>query len=132
MTMLQFVDCNILNISLEAVSIFWDYLHLLHYRHIIKSLGNLIQVQLVLQREFVRVFPHLDDHDLGMYGELGVLLGGKELFVEFLAISPSGEFRTAIDFHQQAIHQPLAGNLRFHTILHKIDAYYGCSMPKIQ
>ena len=70
-----------------------NLLHLPHNRQIIKSLGYLIQLQFVPEREYEKVLPHLCNHDPGMDGRLGVLLGGKEFFVEF---SPSRRLEKSI------------------------------------
>ena len=51
-----------------------------------------MEFYLVLEGEVVRVFTHLGNHDLGVMGWLGVLLGGKEFLEEFLAIAKAGEF----------------------------------------
>ena len=72
--------------------LWYNILHLLDDGHIIESFGEVVEFYLVLKGEVVRVFTHLGNHDLGVMGWFGVLLGGKEFLLEFFAITQSREF----------------------------------------
>ena len=64
-----------------------------------------MEFYLVLEGEFVRVFTHLGNHDLRMYGWLGVLLGGEEFLIEFLSIAKTGEFYLYVFGSREGYHE---------------------------
>ena len=75
-----------------TLELWYNLLHLLDDSHIIEGFGEVVEFYLVLEGEVVGVFTHLGNHDLWVMGWLGVLFGGKEFLIEFLAIAKTGEF----------------------------------------
>ena len=73
--------------------VFWyNLLHFLDYCHVVEALGELVEFDFVFEGEFVRVFADFGYHDFRVVRRFGVLFGGEEFFIEFLAVAESGEF----------------------------------------